>query len=46
MLGNMKYAKGLTKVSMVRDGKAGLGISSGKENLAWNGMVLSKAEGE
>ena len=46
MLGNMKYAKGLTKVSMARDGKAGLGISSGKENLAWNGMVLSKAEGE
>ena len=46
MLGNMKYSKGLTKVSMARDGKAGLGISSGKENLAWKGMVSSKAEGE
>ena len=46
MLENMKYSEGLTKVSMARDGKAGLGISSGKENLAWNGMVSSKAEGE
>ena len=31
MLGNMKYLKGWTKLSMARDGKAGLGISSGIE---------------
>ena len=42
----MKYLKGLTKVSMARDGKAGLGISLRKPNLAWNGMVSSKAEEE